>query len=165
MARMSPHQGRCRKSANSPESSEGTASPANARGRNGRTSEDVTHDIPGVHLEAKRRETLAIPGVDPSGEDDAPEIVSRSWRSGSRGSRGELWCRWRSSCGSKRSKGRQHEDRMVAPLGPSSRLRAADGSRWTGVARVASFSMRRQRASQSSSLRAIGPSSFAPGSR
>jgi len=30
-------------------------------GRNGRTSEDVTHDIPGVHLEVKRRETLALP--------------------------------------------------------------------------------------------------------
>lgn len=30
-------------------------------GRNGRTSEDVTHDVPGVHLEVKRRETLAIP--------------------------------------------------------------------------------------------------------
>lgn len=29
-------------------------------GRNGRTSEDVTHDIPGVHLEVKRRETLAV---------------------------------------------------------------------------------------------------------
>lgn len=42
-------------------------------GRNGRTSEDVTHDIPGVHLEAKRRETLAIPAWLRQAEHDAPE--------------------------------------------------------------------------------------------
>lgn len=41
-------------------------------GRNGITSEDVTHDIPGVHLEAKRRETLAIPAWIRQAETDAP---------------------------------------------------------------------------------------------
>lgn len=45
-------------------------------GRNGITSEDVTHDIPGVHLEAKRRETLAIPQWLRQAEGDArPGLV------------------------------------------------------------------------------------------
>ena len=41
-------------------------------GRNGRTSEDVTHDIPGVHLECKRREVLSIPAWLRQAEADAP---------------------------------------------------------------------------------------------
>jgi Holliday junction resolvase len=45
-------------------------------GRNGRTSEDVTHDIPGVHLEAKRRESLALPAWLKQAEGDAaPGLV------------------------------------------------------------------------------------------
>lgn len=40
--------------------------------RNGLTSEDVTHTVPGVWLECKRRETLAIPAWTRQAEKDAP---------------------------------------------------------------------------------------------
>ena len=43
-------------------------------GRNGRTSEDITHDIPGVHMEVKRRETLAIPQWVRQAEEDCGEL-------------------------------------------------------------------------------------------
>jgi hypothetical protein len=44
-------------------------------GRNGRTSEDLTHDIPGVWLEAKRRETLALPEWLRQAERDAGDLT------------------------------------------------------------------------------------------
>lgn len=44
----------------------------NRMGRNGRTAEDLDHDVPGVWFEAKRRETLAIPAWLRQAEADAP---------------------------------------------------------------------------------------------
>lgn len=41
-------------------------------GRNGITSEDVTHDIPGIHLECKRDERLSVDAMVRQAERDAP---------------------------------------------------------------------------------------------
>lgn len=42
-------------------------------GRNGRTAEDVTHSIPGVHLEVKRDERLSVDAMVRQAERDAAE--------------------------------------------------------------------------------------------
>jgi hypothetical protein len=39
--------------------------------RDGRLDWDLRHDVPGVHLEVKRRETLAIPAWTRQAEEDA----------------------------------------------------------------------------------------------
>jgi Holliday junction resolvase len=41
-------------------------------GRNGRTSEDNTHDVPGVHFEVKRDEHLSVDAMVRQAERDAP---------------------------------------------------------------------------------------------
>jgi Holliday junction resolvase len=44
-------------------------------GRNGRTAEDVTHDVPGVWLEVKRREALELAKWLRQAEKDAGDLV------------------------------------------------------------------------------------------
>ncbi len=44
-------------------------------GRNGKTSEDVTHDVPGVHIEVKRREALELAKWLRQAEKDAGDLV------------------------------------------------------------------------------------------
>jgi len=43
--------------------------------RDGRLDWDLRHDVPGVHLEVKRRETLAIPAWIRQAEEDAAKHV------------------------------------------------------------------------------------------
>lgn len=42
-------------------------------GRNGRTSEDVTHSIPGIHVECKRDERLSVDAMVRQAERDAAD--------------------------------------------------------------------------------------------
>lgn len=46
---------------------------ASRNARNGLSAEDVAHDIPGVHVEVKRQERLALPAWIKQSELDCPE--------------------------------------------------------------------------------------------